>query len=86
MSFSSASSTVCTDLNFQKFELELNVEKEVVRMYAEHGKEVKFEWKREGLNHSVPGKGWRGKLCRKTFSQVGKFVVLGRSSRVVMCM
>jgi hypothetical protein len=55
--------------------------KEVVRMNAEHGKEVKFKWKREGLNHTVQGKGWSGKHCKKTFSQVGKFVVLGRTKR-----
>jgi hypothetical protein len=60
--------------------------KEVVKMNAEHGRDVKFEWKREGLNHSAKkGKGWSGKDCKKTFSQVGKFVVLGTfmlSSRV----
>jgi hypothetical protein len=34
-------------------------------MNAEHGKEVKFEWKREGLNHSFRGKGWSGKDLRR---------------------
>jgi hypothetical protein len=55
--------------------------KEVVKMNAEHGKEVKFVWKRQGVNHSVRGKGWSGKHCKKTFSQVGKFVVLGITKR-----
>ena len=55
--------------------------KEVVRMNAEQGKEVKFEWKREGRNHSIKGKGWSGKDCSRTFSKVGKFVVLGRTKK-----
>ena len=53
--------------------------KEVVRMNVEIGKEVKFVWKREGRNHSVSGKGWSGKDCKRTFSQIGTYVVLGKT-------
>ena len=55
--------------------------KEVVRMNAEEGKEVNYVWKREGLNHSVEGRGWSGKHCEKTFSGIGKFVILGRAKK-----
>lgn len=53
--------------------------KEVVRMNEVDGKKVEFVWKREGRNHSASGKGWSGKNCAKTFSKIGKFVVLGKT-------
>ena len=59
----------------------LDMFKYVQELYAAEGTTMKYTWVRIGKNQSKKGSGWKGADCAKTFSRIGKFVVLGAAKK-----
>ena len=55
--------------------------KYVQALYEAEGRQMRFTWVRIGKNHAKKGEGWKGEDCIKTFSNPGKFIVLGKAKK-----